>query len=387
MPVTTRAPRACAPSRRARTALRPRRSTGPAGPTRASAARVGAHDVNVLLEVGDAQRAREPRGAAGRQHVVGAGDVVADAPRARTARRTPRPRCARAARADRPSAHMSSRCSGAIAFAASSARAASSTTITRPPASSVDTASSRRGRGDAAALRARDRRGRRPLRPRRSAATAPPGPCSACARRSAATHAGSTVSSATIATSDAPASPSMPTVPNTWRFASATYALPGPTITSTGRSVPAPNAIAAIACAPPTRYTSSTSAIAAAARIASWTCAVGSGRRAQHDLGDAGDARRERRHQHRRRLAARGRRARNNRRGRPGTTCSCTSTPRRSWLRLPFSRCASCHATIWSRASSSAARSSGRDALERGARSRPRSTRGSVELDAVEPRR
>ncbi len=49
-----------------------------AGPTRASAAGVGAHDVDVLLEVGDAQRAREARRAARRQHVVGAGHVVAD---------------------------------------------------------------------------------------------------------------------------------------------------------------------------------------------------------------------------------------------------------------------------------------------------------------------
>ncbi len=63
----------------------------------------------------------------------------------------------------------------------------------------------------------------------------------------------------------------MPTVPNTCRFASTTYALPGPTTTSTGRNAPAPNAIAAIACAPPIAYTSSTPAIAAAARIASST--------------------------------------------------------------------------------------------------------------------
>ncbi len=172
----------------------------------------------------------------------------------------------------------------------------------RPPACSVDSASSRRGAAASSASSACSTRVGRPRRPRRSAATAPPGPCSACARRSTATHAGSTVSSATIATSDAPASPSIPTEPNTWRLASTTYALPGPTTTSTGRSAPAPNAIAAIACAPPIAYTSSTSAIdAAAARIASSIRPSAFGRRTEHDLGNAGDARRERGHQHRRR--------------------------------------------------------------------------------------
>ncbi len=59
----------------------------------------------------------------------------------------------------------------------------------------------------------------------------------------------------------------MPTVPTTSRLAAATYALPGPTITSTGRIVAVPYVIAAIACAPPTRYTSSTPSSSAAARV------------------------------------------------------------------------------------------------------------------------
>ena len=78
-----------------------------------------------------------------------------------------------------------------------------------------------------------------------------------------------------------------------------------------------PYASAAIACAPPTRYTTSTPASAAAARIASWT--VPSGRGGVHSATSrhAGDARRQRGHQHRRREAAPGRRARNSRPGPP----------------------------------------------------------------------
>ena len=59
------------------------------------------------------------------------------------------------------------------------------------------------------------------------------GPCSAWPSRSAATSSGSALSSAITATSDGPASRSIPTRPNSWRLASATNALPGPTIMST----------------------------------------------------------------------------------------------------------------------------------------------------------
>ena len=45
----------------------------------------------------------------------------------------------------------------------------------------------------------------------------------------------------------------MPTGPNTCRFASLTKAFPGPTIFSTLGTLSVPNAIAAIACAPPIR--------------------------------------------------------------------------------------------------------------------------------------
>ena len=59
------------------------------------------------------------------------------------------------------------------------------------------------------------------------------GSCSAWASRSAAMNAGLASLSATISTSLGPAIMSMRTLPMTWRLASATYWLPGPTITST----------------------------------------------------------------------------------------------------------------------------------------------------------
>ena len=52
-------------------------------------------------------------------------------------------------------------------------------------------------------------------------------------------------------TSLGPATPSMPTVPTTWRLASCTQGLPGPTITATGAIVAVPKASAPTAAAPP----------------------------------------------------------------------------------------------------------------------------------------
>src|SRR5690606_2376381 len=89
--------------------------------------------------------------------------------------------------------------------------------------------------------------------------------CSACANRSIATQSGSVVPSHSTRISDGPAIMSMPTVPNTLRLASATYALPGPTILSTAGTVVVPNASAATACAPPIVNTRSTPAMHAAA--------------------------------------------------------------------------------------------------------------------------
>ena len=75
--------------------------------------------------------------------------------------------------------------------------------------------------------------------------------CSAWESRSAATYAGLHVPSATTRISLGPAIMSMFTRPKTWRFASATYALPGPTILSTFGMLSVPYASAATACAPP----------------------------------------------------------------------------------------------------------------------------------------
>src|SRR5262249_39631343 len=88
--------------------------------------------------------------------------------------------------------------------------------------------------------------------------------CSACDNRSAATHCASARSSAMIRISDGPATESMSTAPNTCRLASATQALPGPTILSTRGTDAVPYANAATACAPPRGNTRSTPAARAA---------------------------------------------------------------------------------------------------------------------------
>ena len=95
--------------------------------------------------------------------------------------------------------------------------------------------------------------------------------CSACERRSAATCLGSLFPSATMRISLGPAIMSMETLPKTCFFASATNALPGPTILSTFGTVSVPYARAAIACAPPTLKILSTPAIFAAAMITGLT--------------------------------------------------------------------------------------------------------------------
>src|SRR5664280_579705 len=63
----------------------------------------------------------------------------------------------------------------------------------------------------------------------------PSGPCSACTTRSMAAHSVGVSGPAITTTSDGPANAEVtPTTPETWRLASATYRLPGPTMTSTG---------------------------------------------------------------------------------------------------------------------------------------------------------
>ena len=60
----------------------------------------------------------------------------------------------------------------------------------------------------------------------------------------------------------------MPTMPATCRFASVTYALPGPTMRSTAGTESVPNVSAPIACAPPDFTTSVAPAFRAAYRTA-----------------------------------------------------------------------------------------------------------------------
>src|SRR5262249_9487015 len=168
------------------------------------------------------------------------------------------------------------RCSGAIALAASSAASGPSTTTARPPDASVDSISARRGASASKASTAVSTASAT-CSSQVTRIAAPSGPCSACASKSAATRVGSAVSSATTTSSDGPGRDSMPTMPATSRLASVTYTLPGPTTTSTGGIDFVPYANAAIACAPPTRYTSSTPTNAAAANVAAGTLPSGPG--------------------------------------------------------------------------------------------------------------
>ena len=63
----------------------------------------------------------------------------------------------------------------------------------------------------------------------------------------------------------------MPTRPNSWRLASATNALPGPTIMSTGPMPSIPKAIAASACTPPSAKMRSAPEVAIACSVGACT--------------------------------------------------------------------------------------------------------------------
>ncbi len=135
---------------------------------------------------------------------------------------------------------MSWRCSGAIALATATAWAGPSTRQAMPAVASVDSRSARRL--DAATMRSTSR----PTRSARAAShvtnqASPSGPCSACTTRSMAAKAGGAPGPATTTISDGPAkAEATPTRPDTCRLASATYALPGPAITSTAGTLPRP---------------------------------------------------------------------------------------------------------------------------------------------------
>ena len=188
----------------------------------ASAARVVLDDRRTLDEVRHAERRGEPRAAARRQHVAGAGDVVAhrlgrvraEKQRAgggdqRAPARARRARPARRARAPggswrRPSRRRCRRRRwrpGPRSDLSAIARRGS-----RPPGASTSAATRRANVG---AAREQDRH-RQPRRAR---------PAPADRRRS---RRGSTLSSAPMTTSVGPAIESMPTSPNTRRLAAAT---------------------------------------------------------------------------------------------------------------------------------------------------------------------
>ena len=68
-------------------------------------------------------------------------------------------------------------------------------------------------------------------RPSVTSQASPSGPCSACTTRSTAANGGGALGPATTTISDGPAkADATPTTPDSWRLASATYALPGPAI-------------------------------------------------------------------------------------------------------------------------------------------------------------
>merc|ERR1719503_10760 len=71
-----------------------------------------------------------------------------------------------------------------------------------------------------------------------------------------------------------PANMSMPVIPKSMRFASATYALPGPTMMSAGWPEKQPYPMAPIACTPPTQRMTSAPAKCIAYRVPGWILPV-----------------------------------------------------------------------------------------------------------------
>ena len=171
-------------------------------------------DAHALDEVLGAERRGEARGAARRQHVIRARDVVADHLRRAGARGTPRPRSSRtgarpwdrrrAARGARARAHWPPE--GLLEARRQDERAVV-----------LERARARARGAEARRAGARSRRATRSIRLAdgvRSTARAI-GSCSDWARRSAATKDGSAPASATTTTSLGPAIMSMPTSPKT----------------------------------------------------------------------------------------------------------------------------------------------------------------------------
>ena len=276
---------------------------GRGGPDPRQPGRVGVHDVYVLLEVGDPQRAREPRGPARRQHVIRARDVVAehrgrvrtDEDRARVAHQRHEQRRVGAHQFEvfgRDRVGDIDRVRRVVDEHACGRRPRASTRLRRAASAATSNASSARStpRRDLVVPRdERDRAARTVLGLREQVGRDP--------RRVDRVVGDDRDFGRTGEPVDADDAEHLPL-----GLGHVRVARPDDDVDRHG-SISVPNASAAIACAPPMRYTSSTPASAAAARIDGGDRAVGSGRHAQHDLGDARDARRDRGHQHRRRVA------------------------------------------------------------------------------------
>ena len=240
-------------------------------------------------EVGGAQAAARAGGAAGRQHVVRAGDVVAAAP-ARCSRPT-NTVPARVSGAATPSVSQTT-CSGAMR--SQSAIASAMSRVDDDPAVPCERL---RGRAFVGICRSTLRRHRGgEARGRRQQNRARVGvvlglrdevrgdPVGAAGRRDDHDLARAGEESRSRSR------------PTTSAFAAATYALPGPTILSTRGTVAVPYASAAMACAPPSR----SSRVDAGLERGQHDRRVGP-RADGDDLPHAGDPRRDRGHQQRRR--------------------------------------------------------------------------------------
>ena len=217
--------RRSAPSRpgRARAGPRRRRGRRRGRPPRASASRGVVDDVDAAQERLHGQARRVPRAAAGGQHVVGAGAVVAERDRAvradedRAGVAHPGGDRARRRRSGSPGARRRRRRPPA---------SPSSTADTRTPPDCVP----RSAVGDPLGVLGGRRPGASSSASTASASStesvtstlAASGSCSAWLIRSAATCTGSAVSSARIAISVGPASESMPISPRSSRFAAVT---------------------------------------------------------------------------------------------------------------------------------------------------------------------
>ena len=347
---------------------RPARSPRPAGAS-ALAASPMCTSLMRRRKCRDVEPGGEPRGPAGRQRVVGAGDVVAERRGARRRRRTGSPRertCGASASAAAPdqlevlgrerlgererraasgtptsaiAAPLSGASASCAATSSSSAGVVADGDRERPVAvlglgQQVDRDQRRVG------ARGRDARSRR----------------------------------------SGPAKPSMPTPPETSRLASWTQRLPGP-----GDHVDARDRLGAVGeRGDRVRPADAVDLVDAAERAGREDHRVPAGR-ADDDLVDAGRLRGDRAHDDAARVRARARRGRRSPRGAPASRAAARPGPAGARRRRPRRRPARATAPTFAIASSSPARTAGSSAVERVLQLGGASTR-SGPLDAVQAR-